>query len=82
MTGVPRRPEGGIIQRPGCDPIPLELVYAGIDAEGLHEWVALTSYNRATDRLYFDVFPARTAVVFAGARPSWNPRAVGREPLD
>jgi hypothetical protein len=68
--GDPIRPEGARIIRDGDTVIPLELIYAGTDAEGgdvCHVWTAATSVQPG-DQLHVDMLPAHTSISFDGTQ--------------
>jgi hypothetical protein len=47
----------------------LELVYRGLDSQGLHEWEA-TADIRSGDSIHIDVMPARSTIVYRCIPPS------------
>lgn len=60
----PRPPENVRLVRPDGSVLPVELVYAGQDEDGIHEWVAVATSPTIEEgtRLFCDVLPARTAI--------------------
>ena len=64
MTTPPPRPKNARIIRRGHE-IPLELVYDGPDAEGIHLWRSYERfYPEYGDRIRIDEMPAMCGITF------------------
>ncbi|HEY7009044.1 MAG TPA: hypothetical protein VH395_08900 [Jatrophihabitantaceae bacterium] len=68
----PIAPTGGELQLADGRVLPLELVYEGVDGDGIHQWratavVGLDVLGGATIR--FDVLPAHTGIRFDVVAP-------------
>jgi hypothetical protein len=64
---VPTPPRNARVVSDGGYELPLELVYVGVNAQGMHEWRPVhvpTLLPAGRWRLCVDELPARTAIVF------------------
>lgn len=61
---APTPPTNVRIERSGGEVVPLELTYAGVNTDGLHEWVAtiVVAFDPGTDSIKISRLPPRTTV--------------------
>ena len=51
--------------------VPVELVYTGVDDEGLHVWVPVIELGERPHRILADVVPGRTTITIRARREAW-----------
>lgn len=62
----PRRPQGILAIVDGIPTEPVDVEYAGVDANGEHQWIAMFDAEPArVDSVHIDLLPGRTSVSFA-----------------
>ena len=59
----PRPPRNARYRYPDGRIVPVELVYAGTDGDGVAVWRATVPWTEQDGELLVDVLPARTAIV-------------------
>lgn len=67
----PRRPQGVLAIVDGLPVEPVDVEYAGRDAAGDHQWIAMFDIEPdSVDSVHIDLLPGFTSVNFAFPKPS------------